>query len=174
MTIAVTVILIAAMLSVCAGLAMSLVTMLSLNKKRDTGDTTSTPLTITAGPVYWSYSAGTATLGVVLMLAPKDWYGPTWSYFTQLPHNGFGMGACCFLLGGLQVIALWRSATAKTLSVLFFLSGFTYWTAGVILGAEGLLGHQGLMEVPFVIAVAGQSLALSVSLMAHYRKEHQK
>lgn len=174
MNIVVTVILIGAMLSVCAALLMSLVTMLSLDKKRDPADTTTAPLTIAAGPVYWSYSAGTATLGVVLMLAPEDWYGPTWSYFSQLPHNGLGMGGCCFLLGGLQVVALLRNATARTLSVLFFLSGFTYWTAGVILGAEGLLGHRGLMEVPFVIAVAGQSLALSISLMAHYRKEHQK
>jgi hypothetical protein len=173
MKIVVTVILIGAMLSVCAALVMSLVTMLSPSKKRDTAEATAPPLTIAAGPVYWSYSVGTYTLGVVLMLAPEDWYGPTWSYFSQLPHNGFGMGACCCLLGALQIMALWRNATAKTLSILFLLSGFTYWTAGVILGAEGLWGHQGLMEVPFVIAVAGQSLALSVSLMAHYRKEQQ-
>lgn len=163
MNVVVIIILVAAMLSVAVGIGMSLHAMLSPPKKVD-----NRPLTISAGPVYWAYAIGTGTLGVVLMLAPQNWYGPTWSYFHQyIPPNGFGMGVCCSLLGGLQVIALWRNTSAKILSILFLMSGFTYWTAGVTLGAEGLFGHQGLMEVPFIIAVAGQSLALSVALRAH-------
>lgn len=165
MNVAVTIILIGAMLSVAVGIGMSLFTMLA--SKQD--DAPRRPLTIAAGPVYWAYAIGTTTLGIVLMMAPQNWYGPTWSYFSAyIPPNGFGMGVCCSLLGALQILGLWRDATAKTLSILFLLSGFTYWTAGVTLGAEGLFGHQGLMEVPFVIAVAGQSLALSAALWAHY------
>lgn len=120
-------------------------------------------------PVYWSFAAWTMSLGLLLILAPLNWYGPSWSYFPQLPHNGYGMGICCLSLGTLQAIALWRRASYRTLSILFFLSGFVFWTAGIILGAEGLLGGQGLMEAPFMLYVGAHKFSHSAALMAHGR-----
>lgn len=117
--------------------------------------------------VYWSFASWTIVLGAVLMLAPKNWFGPSWSYFPQLPHNGFGMGLCCVILGGLQILTLKRGGTDRTLAILFFLSGFVYWTAGIILSAEGLLGHQGLMEAPFMLYVGAHKFTHSAKLMAN-------
>jgi hypothetical protein len=116
--------------------------------------------------VYWSFATWTIVLGTVLMLAPNNWFGPSWSFFPQLPHNGFGMGLCCVLLGCAQMYTLYRGGTDKALSVLFFLSGFVYWTAGIILAAEGLLGHQGLMEAPFMLYVGAHKFTHSAKLMA--------
>jgi hypothetical protein len=125
------------------------------------------PYLISTGPVYWSFAVWTVALGGVLIAAPQSWYGPSWSYFSELPHNGFGMGLCCVSLGLLQCLALWRNAAPKTLSILFFLSGFVYWTAGILLGAEGLLGHQGLMEAPFMMYVGAHKVTHSASLWVH-------
>jgi hypothetical protein len=116
--------------------------------------------------VYYSFAIWTVALGLLLMAAPDSWFGPSWSYFPQLPHNGFGMGVCCTVLGLLQLVTLWRHGADRTLSVLFFLSGFTFWTAGIILAAEGLLGHQGLMEAPFMLYVGAHKFTHSAKLMA--------
>jgi hypothetical protein len=127
------------------------------------------PMVMAAGPVYWSYALWTFLLGVVLMLSPAYWYGPSWSYFPQLPHNGFGMGMCCSILAALLMIALRLNAHARILSVLFFLIGLVYWTAGIILGAEGLLGHQGLMEALFMMPWGAIAFTISAILMVYRR-----
>lgn len=127
------------------------------------------PLLIESGPVYRSFALMCFALGVVLIAAPADWYGPSWHYFPQLPHNGFGMGLCCCGIGGAQLAVLAWRRTSLILSVLFFLGGFVFWTAGVILGAEGILGRQGLMEAPFMVVLGGHNIALSASLMNHHR-----
>jgi hypothetical protein len=122
------------------------------------------------GPIYFGFAIVNVALGILLMSAPRNWYGPSWSYFSQLPHNGFGMGMCCAGIGILQIIALRLNAPASILSILLFLAGFVYWTAGIILGAEGLLGHQGLMETPFMMLIGAHKLILSASLWAHHRR----
>lgn len=167
MNTAVSVIVIAAAVSICIGALTSLVPMLSLTKKGD--DLPRRPVAINTGPVYWNYAIWTVGLGVFLMAAPKSWYGPSWSYFPQLPHNGLGMGVCCTGLGTLLILALWRELSARIMSILLFLTGFVYWTAGIILGAEGLLGHMGLMEAPFMLYLGAQAFAHTAALTAHDR-----
>jgi hypothetical protein len=131
------------------------------------------PILISARSVYLSFATWTVGLGLLLMLAPTSWYGPSWHYFPQLPPNGFGMGICCVALGASQIVVVWRQMSTLILSVLFFLSGFVFWTAGIILGAEGLLGHMGLMEAPFMLYVGAHKFAHSAALLTHRRQvEH--
>jgi hypothetical protein len=133
------------------------------------------PYEISAGPVYWGIATVAVLIGVVLLAAPQNWYGPSWSYYHQyLPSNGHGMGMCCVALGGLQMVALWRNASAKVLSVLFGLGGFVYMTAGTILAAEGLQGHQGLMEAPFILVIGAHKLIHSSALMRYYRQQRRQ
>lgn len=167
MNTAVAVILAAAIASIFVGALTSLVPVLSLTKRGEV--LPRRPLTINTGPVYWNYAIWTIGLGVLLGAAPKSWFGPSWSYFPQLPHNGFGMGVCCAALGTLLALALWLDLSARIISILLFLTGFVYWTAGIILGAEGLLGHQGLMEAPFMLYLGTQAFAHSAALTAHDR-----
>lgn len=170
MSTVVAVIVIAAIVSICVGTLTSLVPMLSLTREGDA--LPRRPMTISTGPVYWSYALWTVALGVVLLAAPQSWYGPSWSYFAALiPHNGFGMGLCCTGLGGLLIFALWRDASASIISILLFLTGFVYWTAGMILAAEGLLGHQGLMEAPFMMYLGAHAFAQSAALRAYSRPQ---
>lgn len=135
------------------------------------------PILISARSVYLSFAGWTIALGVILivasMLAPS-WFGPSWSYFPQLPHNGIGMGICCAVLGALQIVVVWRQMSTLILSILFFLSGFVFWTAGIILGAEGILGHQGLMEAPFMLYVGAHKFVHSAALLTHHRQVERK
>lgn len=119
--------------------------------------------------VYWSYGGWTAMLGVFLMSAPPDWFGPSWNYFPELPHNGFGMGLSCTTLAALLLFALWQNANEAVLSVLLFACGFVYWMGGILLGAEGLLGHQGLIEAPLMLIIGGQAHVHSAVLFSRYR-----
>lgn len=120
--------------------------------------------------VYWSFAAWTIVLGVVLMLAPADWFGPSWSYFPEIPHNGFWMGLVCVGLGVAQLVVLWHNNSRRALAILFGLSGFVFWTAGIILAAEGLLGHQGLMESPFLLYVGAHKFTHSAALTLRPRQ----
>lgn len=170
MNTAVTVIVAAAAVSVGVGALTSLVPLLSLTRKG--AALPRRPMVINTGPLYWNYAIWTVGLGVVLVLAPQSWFGPSWSYFAAvIPPNGFGMGVCCTGLGVLLILALWRDLSARIISILLFLTGFVYWTAGIILGAEGLLGHQGLMEAPFMMYLGAQAFAHSSALTAHDRLE---
>lgn len=159
MNVVVAVTLISALASITIGIGTAAVIMAVNRKPRhhaDTGDRA----------VYWSFATWTIVLGAVLVAAPNSWFGPSWHYFPQLPHNGFGMGLCLVVLGMLQIFTLHCGGTDKTLATLFFLCGFVYWTAGIILAAEGLLGHQGLMEAPFMLYVGAHKFTHSAKLMA--------
>lgn len=169
MNTAVLVIVIAGIASISVGALTSLVPLLSLTKQGNA--LPRRPITMNTGPLYWNYAGWTMGLGGVLLVSPPSWYGPSWHYFPQLPHNGFGMGICCTALGVLLVLALQLDLSARIISILLFLTGFTYWTAGIILGAEGLLGHQGLMEAPFMCYMGAQAFAHSAALTAHDRLE---
>jgi hypothetical protein len=133
----------------------------------------------TGGPlVFASFAAAVIWLGVVMMLGPACWFGPSWHYFTEhgapiLPAGGFGMGLCLTLLGALQLLAVWLRAGPLTLGILFFLSGFTFWTAGIILGAEGLLGHQGLMEAPLMILIGAFKFVHCAVMVVQDRKNRR-
>ena len=126
---------------------------------------------------YAALAAWIVGLGAFMMLAPKNWYGPSWFYFTHhgaplLPEGGFGMGACLTTIGALQLFVLWRNTT-RYLAPLFFLSGFVFWTSGIILGAEGILGHQGLMEAPFMLYLGAHKFITMSGLMAAKRQAGQ-
>lgn len=128
---------------------------------------------IRVAPIYWSYAGVNTVIGLFLIAASTwapDWFGPSWHYFPQLPHNGTGMGICCVALGILQHLALWKYPTAQLLSTLFGVSAFVYWMSGCILAAEGLLGGQGLMEAPFMLVIAMHLLIHSGSLMMYHRE----
>lgn len=160
MSIAVTVAILAAVASIVIGIGTAMV-MMALKRSKPKRQKPSSDRM-----VYWSFATWTILLGSVLMIAPDNWFGPSWHYFPQLPHNGFDMGVCCTVLGLAQMHTLIRGGSDKTLSALFFLSGFVYWTAGIILAAEGLLGHQGLMEAPFMLYVGAHKFTHSAKLMA--------
>jgi hypothetical protein len=163
MTVVVAVIVIAALASLCIGLITALASLRGTRSR-----VSRIPMTISAEPIYRSFTTWTIVLGIFLMLAPDNWFGPSWSYFSQMePHNGTGMGLCFIVLGSLQGVVLRRHADARVLSILFFLNGFVCWTAGIILGAEGLFGHQGLMEAPFMLYVGVHAFALSAAVRVH-------
>lgn len=121
--------------------------------------------------VHWSFAAATGVLGVVLMLAPNNWFGPSWSYFSQVPHNGFWMGLTCTVLSLLQLATLWRGGHHHVLGYLVFLTGVVFWTGGVIIAAAGILGHQGLMETPFMMGCAIFAYSHAGGLLAQERKK---
>lgn len=126
---------------------------------------------------YVGHAATIIVLGVFYMLSPAQWYGPSWSYFYThgvpvIAAGGFGLGVCLTGLGLLQLMALWRDC-ARTLAALFFLSGFTFLTAGFILGAEGLIGHHGLQEAPLLIVIGLFKLLVMSNLIVRRQKDRQ-
>lgn len=129
-----------------------------------------TPLAFPMKPVYYGLAVWMAALGAVLMAAPDSWFGASWRYFHQLPHNGFWMGLVCVILGVAQTFTIWRDKI-RTTAILIFLGGFVFWTAGILLGAEGLLGHQGLMEAPFLLYVGAHKFIHSNTLNTEYRRQ---
>lgn len=123
---------------------------------------------------YIAYPCWIIGLGVFMVLSPKWFYGPSWFYFTKhgapiLPSGGMGMGICLTCLGVLQLVALWLNVP-RVLAVLFFLAGFVLWLSGLILFAEGLAGHQGLMEGPAYMALGAHKFVISGILGAEHRK----
>lgn len=125
-----------------------------------------------SGAIYWSFSVWTVALGILLMRAPRNWFGPSWSYFHGIPHNGFWMGVILTVLGTLQMIVLAHEQLDYfKLGILFFLAGLVFWTAGMLIGAEGLLGHMGLMEAPFMMYVGAHKVTHSAVLLNHHRRK---
>lgn len=118
---------------------------------------------------YYGHAGLIVALGVWYLASPTWFFGPSWSYFTELPHNGFGIGTTCLGLGVLQLLAIRLNKVWLT-AVLLWLGGFVCWTSGVILGAEGLLGHQGLQEAPLFCTLGGYKFLVSNILVAHHRK----
>lgn len=123
--------------------------------------------------MYVSLAVWAQALGLLLVLAPPSWFGPSWSYFPQLPHNGTGMGLCLLFLGGGQLVAI-ANDRIRACAILIFLGGFVCWTAGIILAAEGILGHQGLMESPFMLTVGAYKFTHSGALSAEYRRDKKR
>lgn len=126
----------------------------------------------TAKSTYYGHAGWMIALGGFLLAAPPIWYGPSWSYFSELPHNGYGMGVCCVLLGILQMVAI-HGDKVRCTAVLLFLGGFVNWTAGIILFAEGILGHEGLMEAPFMCTVGAYKFIVSSTLTVHLRAQNR-
>lgn len=114
-------------------------------------------------------------LGILLMVAPDNWFGPSWSYFSThgqfiVPAGGFGLGLCLVGIGLGQLWSVWKEVYLL-LSRLFFLSGFVLWTAGLLLWMEGLQGHQGLMEGPLFCSFAIHKFVISVNLRNRLRNK---
>jgi hypothetical protein len=109
----------------------------------------------------WGFTIWTMLLGVFFMGSPKWFCGPSWSYFPQLPHNSFGMGLCLTVLSVTHAAARLRRSSNHIVSIVLFLKGFVFWTAGITLGAEGLLGHQGLMEAPLMMWIGAEAFSYS-------------
>lgn len=160
MSVVVAVMIVFAILCMSIGLIAALATWFAQRPR-------STPLE----QVYWSFTVWSYVLGGILITAPNWWFGPTWSYFQSIPHNGIMMGVVLVVLAVLQtvVMLIHNSRQTKLLSLLFFLNGFVYWTAGCILGAEGLSGHMGLMEAPFMMYAGAHLFTHSAALMAQER-----
>lgn len=160
MSIFVTILIVAAIMCISIGLIAAMATLFAQRVKP-------TPL----DQVYWSFTLWSYCIGLILIAAPNYWFGPSWSYFHRIPHNGVWMGIVLVSLAALQTIVLLRPSRKQNswLSFLLFLNGFVYWTAGIILGTEGLLGHQGLMESPFMLYAGAHLFTHSAALLAQDR-----
>ena len=125
---------------------------------------------------YIAHACTIVILGAFYMLSPADWYGPSWSYFSKhgmplLPAGGCGLGACLFGIGCAQLFILRRN-TNRGLATLFFLSGFTFWMAAFLLGAEGLMGNRGLQEAPLLFVI-GAFKFVTMSILIAERRLHR-
>lgn len=123
---------------------------------------------------YLAHAWTIITLGVFYMASPNDWYGPSWSYFAHhgqfvIPAGGFGLGVCLAGIGAAQLLLVWRNIE-RFLPLTFFLSGFVFWAAGFLLGAEGLLGHRGLQEAPLFITIGAFKFIVMSVLIANRRE----
>jgi hypothetical protein len=128
--------------------------------------------------IYRWHAGLVLTYGVWLIASPAWFYGPSWWYFSRhglpvFPAGGFGMGVCCVGLGALQLIAI-RRDMVRTVSVLLYLAGFVLWTAGLLLGAEGLLGRKGLQEVPLMCVFGVLKVVQSFKLSVDYRVQRER
>lgn len=162
------VIMTAALVSLCAGVATSLVRVRirrdeRLSKKYE-------PVAVDSSSLHWNFTNRTIVLGLVLIFAPSYWFGSTWQYF-HLPHNGIGMGSCLVILSVLQAVALWRRASIRVLSTLFFFNGFVFQVSSFILFMEGLLSHDGLIASLFMFWVGIQGYSFSASMRTAARRE---
>lgn len=166
---------ISAVASVFMGIGFSLIIMLST---KDSGKVEPEPEAqlesrpvVASYVVYWNFATWMILLGIFLILAPTYFFGPSWSYFPELPHNGFWMGVTCLDLGILQMLVIWKgNSKYRLLGYLIFLGGFVYWTSGLTIIAEGLAGRMGLMEGPFMMYAGSHMFFHSATLLAHARK----
>jgi hypothetical protein len=119
--------------------------------------------------LYINFAVLVQVLGLWYVLCPADTYGPTWSYFHQLPHKGTGLGICLILLSAGQLTAIANNRPRLT-GALLFLSGFVFLTSGLIIFAEGVFGHMGLQEAPLMCIIAGYKFAQSAKLRAQFKQ----
>lgn len=117
---------------------------------------------------YVNFAVLAQLLGLWYILSPNYFYGPSWSYFHQLPHNGIGLGICLVLLSAAQLVAIANDRPRLT-ATLIFLGGFVLLTAGLILFAEGIFGHMGLQEAPPMVVIAGYKFDKSAKLRAQFK-----
>lgn len=126
--------------------------------------------------VYYVHALWAIALGAFLIIAPAWCYGASWSYFAThgqplFPAGGLGLGICAATLGALQVVAILVGRVRATIFLLY-MGGFVQWTAGIIFIAEGLLGHQGLMEAPYMLTLGALKFGQSLKLSVDYRRLH--
>jgi hypothetical protein len=92
-------------------------------------------------------------IGALCLFAPDSWYGPTWSFFQQIPHGGHGLGITCLALGVVMVFAIWRRKR-RLMKTALGLGATSFYVAAWLIAAQGIIGGTGLMESPFMMYVA--------------------
>jgi hypothetical protein len=100
------------------------------------------------GIAIWYFVAG-----ALFLFAPDEWYGPTWSYFADFPHGGFGLGLSCLLLGGMMTYAI-RRRNRRLMLWALAMGGTAFWVAACLIATEGLMGGTGFMEAPFMLYIS--------------------
>lgn len=124
--------------------------------------------------LYYAHAFWSIAVGTFLMLVPSWCFGPTWSYFSThgqplFPAGGFGLGVCCVVIGGLQLVVI-AVGKVRTEITLLYLGGFVQWTAGLLFAAEGLLGHQGMIESIYMLTWGGLKIVHSLKLSVDHRR----
>lgn len=100
------------------------------------------------GITFWYFM-----LAAICLFGPNEWFGPTWWYFQYVPHGGFGLGVTCLILGLAMVYAIWRRRRTA-MRVALSAGALAIWISAALIGAQGVIGHTGLMESPFMMYVA--------------------
>ena len=118
--------------------------------------------------IHVNFAVLAQLLGLWYILSPAYFYGPSWSYFHQIPHNGTGLGICLVVISSAQLAAIANNRPLLT-GTLIFLNAFVLLTAGLIIFAEGIFGHMGLQEAPPMCVIAGYKFAQSAKLRAQFK-----
>lgn len=118
--------------------------------------------------IYINFAVLVQLWGLWYILSPSYFYGPSWSYFHQLPHNGTGLGISLVLLSAAQLAAIANNRPRLT-ATLIFVTAFVLLTAGAIIFAEGIFGHMGLQEAPPMCVIAGYKFAQSAKLRTQFK-----
>lgn len=92
-------------------------------------------------------------IGLILTFGPNYLFGPTWFYFSSIPHGGSGMGIACLALALALIIGIHRRSKL-IVSTTLFAGGITFWIAAFMIGAQGIAAHTGAMEAPFMMYAA--------------------
>jgi glucan phosphoethanolaminetransferase (alkaline phosphatase superfamily) len=100
------------------------------------------------GVIFWYlFVAG------VLWWAPDRWFGPTWYYFSIIPHGGGGLSIACTALACLMMYAI-RRKSRRLMRLSLALGGVAFWVASWLIFAEGMAGNTGVMEAFFMLYVS--------------------
>lgn len=100
------------------------------------------------GVVVWYFLTG-----IICLFGPDWWFGPTWSYFQQIPHGGHGLGYTCLGLAVMAAYALWRRKR-RVLIWSLALGSTSFFVAAALISAQGIIGRMGLMESWFMLYAA--------------------
>lgn len=92
-------------------------------------------------------------VAAICMGGPHWWFGPTWTYFRQLPQGGWWLGISCLMLGCTMTYSLVRHRRGLMIWSMT-LGAVTFIVAAFLLFAEGMAGRMGLMESWFMAYVA--------------------
>ena len=131
---------------------------------------TPTKYLINPNPMSWTLTAASALLGVLLLVAPANWFGPSWHCFDILLNKPWLLGTTFLVLAWHQALFLVMRARLNILSWLFLAGGMVFITMGALIVASGLTCHTGLMEAPFMLYVGGHKIAHSAALMEASRR----
>lgn len=92
-------------------------------------------------------------IGALCLFAPASWYGPTWSFFQQIPHGGHGLGVTSLSLGLVMIYGILRRKR-RLIKAALGLGAVSFYVSAWLIAAQGVVGHTGLMESPFMMYVA--------------------